>query len=58
MESENKTHSAEEYSFDSLEEWIEDSISWKSEDFTWVPGVTTECNNLQSVSEITELISG
>lgn len=56
MESENKTHSAEEYSFDSLEEWIEDSISWKSEDFTSVSGIPIECCNPQSVSEITELI--
>ena len=28
------------------------------EDFTGVSGVTIECNNLQSVSEITELIYG
>ena len=28
------------------------------EDFTGVSGVTIECNNLQSVSEATELIFG
>ena len=28
------------------------------EEFTAVSGVTIECNNSQSVSEITELISG
>ena len=57
-ESENETHGTGKISFASREEWIPGNISWKSEDFTWVPGVTTECNNLQSVSEITELISG
>ena len=58
MESENKTHSAEEYSFDSIEEWIEDNISWKLEDFTGMLSITIKCNNPQSVSEITELIFG
>ena len=53
MESENETHNAEEYSFHSIEEWIEDNISWKSEDFTSVSGVPIECYNPQSVSEIT-----
>ena len=56
MASENETHSAGECSFASTEEWIEDNISWKLEDLTGVSGVTTECNNPQSVSEITELI--
>ena len=28
------------------------------EDFTGVSGITIECNNLQSVSEVTELIFG
>ena len=28
------------------------------EDFTGASGVTIECNNLQSVSEVTELIFG
>ena len=51
---ENETHSAGECSFASTEEWIEDNISQKSEDFTGVPGA----NNPQSVSEITELIFG
>ena len=36
----------------------EDNISWKLEDFIGVSGVTIECNNPQSVSEITELIFG
>ena len=58
MESENETHSAGECSFASTEEWIEDNISQKLEDFTGVSGVTIECNNQRSVSEITELISG
>ena len=55
MESENETHSAGECSFASTEEWIEDNISQKL-DFTGVSGVNIECNNPQSVSEITELI--
>ena len=42
--------------FASTEEWIEDSISWKLEDFRGVSGMTTECNKQQSISEITELI--
>ena len=57
METENETHGAGECSFASTEEWIED-ISRKLEDFTGVSGVTIECNNPQSVSEITELIFG
>ena len=55
-ESENETHSAGERSFASTEEWIEDNISWKLEDFTGVSGVAIECNNPESVSEITEVI--
>ena len=43
-------------SFLSTEKWIEDNVSWKLEDFTDVSGVTVKCNNLQSISEITELI--
>ena len=39
-------------------EWIEDNISQKSKDFADVSGVTIECNNLQRVSKITELIWG
>ena len=35
-------------------EWIEDNISQKSKDFAGVSGVTIKCNNLQSVSKITE----
>ena len=57
-ESENEAHDAGECSFSSTEEWIEDNISQKLEDFTGVSGVTIECNNPQSVSEITELIFG
>ena len=40
------------------QEWSEDNILWKLEDFTGVSSVTIECNNPQSVSEITELIFG
>ena len=54
-ESENETHGAGECSFASTEEWIEDNISQKL-DFTGVSGITFECNSLQSVGEITELI--
>ena len=57
-ESENETHGAGECSFVSTEERIEDNISQKSKDFADVSGVTIECNNLQSVSKITELIWG
>ena len=42
----------------SANEWIEDNISWKSENFTGVSGVTFEYNSPQSVSEITKLIWG
>ena len=49
-------HNAGECSFASMEEWGEDNISRKLEDVTGVSGVTIECNNSQSVSEITELI--
>ena len=55
-ESENETHGAGECSFAPAEEWIED-ISWKLEDFIGVSDIMTECN-LQSVTEITELILG
>ena len=57
-ESVNETHGAGEGSFASTEEWTEDNISIQLEDSTGVSGVTIECNNSQSVSEITELISG
>ena len=58
MESENETHGTGECSFTSTEEWIEDNISRKLEDFPGMSGVTLECNNPQSVREITELIFG
>ena len=45
-------------SFAYREEWIENHISWKLEDYIGVSGVTIECNNLWSVSEIAELILG
>ena len=57
MESVNETHGAGEGSFASTEEWTED-IAIQLEDSTGVSGVTIECNNSQSVSEITELVSG
>ena len=50
-ESENETHSTGECSC-SAEEWIEDNVSWKLEDFIHVWGVTIECDNSQSVCEI------
>ena len=56
-ESENETLGTGESTFASTEEWIQD-ISWELEDFTQVTGITAECNNLQSVSEETELIFG
>ena len=56
-ESENEAHSAEECSFTSMKEWIEDNISQKL-DSTVVSGMTVECNNPQSVSKLTELIFG
>ena len=37
---------------------MEDNISWKFEDFTGVSGVTIDCNNHQSISEIIELNFG
>ena len=48
-ESENEAHSAEECSFTSMKEWIEDNISQKLENFTRMSGVTIVCNNPQSV---------
>ena len=42
--------------YPSAEEWIEDNTSRKLKDFTGVSGITTEYNNPQSVSKITELI--
>lgn len=45
-------------SFLSTEKWIEDNVPWKLEDFTDVSGVTIKCNNLQSISEITDFLSG
>ena len=54
-ESENEAHSAEECSFTSTEEWIEDNISQKL-DTTGVSGITIECNNPQSVSILTQFI--
>ena len=57
-ERESETHGAGECSCTSIQELTEDNISWKSEDFTGLSDVTTECNNLQSVSERKELIWG
>ena len=57
-ESVNETHGAGEGSFALTEKWTEDNISIQLEDSTGVSGVTIECNNSQSVSEISELISG
>ena len=46
MESENEIHDAEACSFASTEEWTEDNVSWKSEDFSGISGLVIECNNL------------
>ena len=46
-ESENESHGAGECSFASTEEWLEDSILQKLEDFTGVSGLAIECNNPQ-----------
>ena len=56
-ESENETHGVGGCSSASAEEWTED-ISWKLEHFIGVSDIRTECINLQSVTEITELILG
>ena len=45
MKSEHETHSAGEYFFASTEEWIEDNISWKLDDFTGVLEVAIGYNN-------------
>ena len=42
----------------SIEEWMEENIPQELDDFTGMSGETIECNNLQSVSEATELIFG
>ena len=55
-ESENETHSAGECSCASAEEWVEGNVSWKLEAFIGVWGVTIECDNWQTTSELTELI--
>ena len=57
-DTQRETHGAGECTFASIEQWTKDNISRKLEDFTGVSSVSTECNNPQSVSEITELISG
>jgi len=46
MESENEIHDAEACSFASTEEWTEDNVSWKSEDFSGISGLVIKCNNL------------
>ena len=57
-ESENETLGAGEWAAPSTEKRIEDNISWKSKDITGVSGVTIEYNNLESLSETTELSFG
>ena len=49
-ESENETHSARECSFASTEEWIEDNISRKLEEFTGVSRLTKDCNKIGRAS--------
>ena len=57
-EIENEFHNAGECYFASAEEWAEDNISWRLEDFADVSEVAIEYNNPKSASEIIELISG
>ena len=52
-ESKSEAHGARECFFASTEEWVEDNISQKLEDFAGVSGVPTKCNNPQSSREIT-----
>ena len=56
--SKNETHGAGDCALASAEDWIEDNLSQKLEDFTVMLGVTIESNNPQSVSEITGLSFG
>lgn len=53
-----KWNGAGECSNASTEEWIGDNILQQLRDFTGVSVVTTECNNPQSVSEMTDLNFG
>ena len=57
-DTENETPSAGECACASTAQWTEDNISIQLKDSTGVSGVTIECNNPQSISEITELIFG
>ena len=57
-ESKNETHGAGHCSLASAEDWIENNLSQKLEEFTVTSGVTIECNNSQSISEVTELSFG
>ena len=57
-ESENETHGARRCSFASTDKWMEDNISRKLEDVTGVSSATIEYNNQQTVSLVTEFISG
>ncbi|MXQ96680.1 hypothetical protein E5288_WYG020502 [Bos mutus] len=56
-ESKNETHGAGDCSLASAEDWIENNLSQKLEDFTVTSGVTIECNNSQSISEGTMMKS-
>ena len=58
MEIENENLDAGKCYFASADEWIEDNISWKLEDFTGVLEVAIGYNSPESVSEIIEFISG
>ena len=57
-EIEHETHTAGECSLVSTEAWIEDNVSRELEDFTGASGVTTEGNNPQNISEVTEFTLG
>ena len=57
-ESESETRGARRCSFASTDKWMEDNISRKFEDVTGVSSATIEYNNQQTVSLVTEFISG
>ena len=58
FENEDNIHDAGENSSFSTEDWIKSNILRNLENFTKVPGVTIQCNNPQSVSEVSKLIFG
>ena len=57
-DSKNEIHGAGDCSLASAEDWNKYNLSQKLEKFTVMLGVTIECSNPQSMSEITELSFG